>query len=307
MELSAPAQRTLKDWIIASRPWSFTASLIPVIAISAYLFLQSTLYGWDCDWLNALLALPMLVCLQAAGNLIGDYHDHVKGVDLPGSLNQVRHIQSGKFQPREILHYGYAMLASAALLGLVILVRSSFSAIWLGVAGLLMVYFYPWLKYHALGDLDVLLGYALLPALGVSFVVTGTYHWEVLLLSIPFGSLTVAILHANNTRDILNDHRAGIDTMCIRIGGRASQWVYLVELILPYVLIPIYVLTGLCEWPALFTFLTLPIALRHDRTMMKAKPLADTPIGGLDQQTAQLQLLFGLIFTLSFALMALFV
>ena len=100
-------RRSFKDWIIASRPWSFTASLIPVIAISAYLFYKSCLLWWDCDWINALLSLPLLVCLQAAGNLIGDYHDYINGVDLPESLNQVRHIQSGKFKPKEILHYGY--------------------------------------------------------------------------------------------------------------------------------------------------------------------------------------------------------
>lgn len=292
--------RTLKDWVIASRPWSFTASLIPVIAISSYLFYQSRIQGWQCDWTNALLSLSMLVLLQVAGNLIGDYYDHIRGVDLPGSLNQVRHIQSGKFQPKEILHYGYVMLFLSAVLGLVILFRSSFSAMWLGVCGLLMVYFYPWLKYHALGDLDVLLGYALLPALGVSFVVTGTYHWEVLPLSLPFGLLTVSILQANNTRDILNDSRAGIQTLCISIGGRCSQWVYAAELAVPYILVPTFMVLGLLPYPALTVYLTLPLAVNRIRTMMNAEPLAEEPIGTLDQQTAQLQMMFGLLFSISF-------
>lgn len=296
--------RTLKDWIVASRPWSFTASLIPVIAISAYLLYLSVKEGVPADWINAILSLPMLVCLQAAGNLIGDYYDHVKGVDLPGSLNQVRHIQSGKFKPKEILHYGYCMLVVGAVIGLVILCRSSFELLWMGLLGLLMVYFYPWLKYHALGDIDVLFGYALLPALGVSYVVTGQYHWEVLLLSLPFGSLTVAILHANNTRDILNDSRAGIKTISIKIGGKWSQLIYTAELILPYILIPVYMLTGLLPLPALAVFLTLPLAVKLMCVMLKAEPLAEEPIGGLDQQTAKLQMSFGLLFTLSFVVAA---
>lgn len=297
-------KRTINDWVIASRPWSFTASLIPVIAITAYLFFQSRLQGWECDWWNALLSLPMLMCLQAAGNLIGDYYDHVCKVDLPGSLNGVRHIQSGKFTPKEVLHYGYTMLAVAALLGIVILIRSSWDAAWIGILGLLMVYFYPWLKYHALGDLDVLLGYALLPALGVSYVVTGIYHWEVLLLSLPFGSLTVAILHANNTRDILNDQRAGIKTMCISIGGVASKYIYMVELVLAYVLIVTFFALGLTPATTLITFLTLPLAVRNIRTMMNAEPLAEEPIAMLDKMTAQLQLTFGLLFTASFVVSA---
>ena len=296
--------RTLKDWIIASRPWSFTASLIPVIAISSYIFYQSRLHGWQCDWTNAFLSLPMLIFLQAAGNLIGDYYDHIRGVDLPGSLNQVRHIQSGKFQPKEILHYGYWMLFVAAMLGLLIVYRSSFSVIWLGIAGLLMVVFYPWLKFHALGDLDVLLGYALLPALGVSFVVTGVYHWEVLLLSLPFGLLTVAILQANNTRDILNDSRAGITTLSINLGGRRSQLLYAYELLIPYILVPIYMVTGLLSLPAIVVYLTIPLALKRVKIMLQAEPLAEEPIGGLDQQTAQLQMIFGLLFTVSFIVAA---
>ncbi len=298
-------KRTLIDWIIASRPWSFTASLIPVTAITAYLFLQSGTFGWECDWWNALLALPMLVCMQASGNLIGDYHDHIHKVDLPGCLNGVCHIHSGKFTPKEILCYGYTMLVVAALLGMIILLRSDFSAIWIGIAGVLLVYFYPWLKYHALGDLDVLLGYALLPALGVSFVVTGVYHWEVLLLSLPFGLLTVAILHANNTRDILNDHRAGINTMCINIGGVASKYIYVVELLLAYLLVVVFFAIGLTPIASLATFLTLPLALRNIRTMMVAEPLAEEPIAVLDKMTAQLQLTFGLLFTLSFLISAL--
>lgn len=297
-------ERTLKDWIIATRPWSFTASLIPVIAISSYLFYQSRVQGWECDWVNAFLSLPMLILLQAAGNLIGDYYDHIKKVDLPGSLNQVRHIQSGKFQPKEVLHYGYVMLVLGAVLGLVILMRSSFSAMWLGVCGVLMVYFYPWLKFHALGDLDVLFGYALLPALGVSFVVTGEYHLEVLPLTLPFGLLTVSILQANNTRDILNDTRAGISTLCICIGGRSSQWVYATELTLAYVLVPLFMAVGLLPYPALTVFLTLPLAWKCASSMMKAEPLAEEPIGGLDQQTAQLQMTFGLLFSISFIVAA---
>ncbi len=293
--------RTLTDWIIASRPWSFTASLIPVIAISAYFFYANEGEG---DWINAFLALPMLTCMQAAGNLIGDYFDHKKGVDLPGSLNGVRHIQSGKFTPTEIFWYGISALAVAAVLGLIILWRSDWSYIWLGAVGLAMTGFYPWLKYHAMGDLDVLFGYALLPALGISCVVTGEYHWEALLLSLPFGTLTVAILHANNTRDILNDSRSGIQTMCISLGGRVSQWVYLVEILLAYVLVVVYVILGMFPLYALLTFITLPLAIRNIRTMMKAEPLAEAPIGSLDQQTAQNQLLFGLILTIAFIVSA---
>ena len=72
-----------------------------------------------------------------------------------------------------------------------------------------------------------------------------------------------------------------------------------------YVLVIVYCLCSILPLYALATMLTLPLAIRNIRTMMQAEPLAEAPIGGLDQQTAQCQLLFGLLFTLSFVVASL--
>ena len=293
----------MKDWVLATRPWSFPASLVPVVVIASWLYWQSAGQGgMTLDWWCAPLALVMLMLMQAAGNLIGDYYDHIRGIDLPGSLNGVRHIQSGKFQPREILRFGYACLAVSILLGLLILSRCGWQAAWLGAAGILLVTAYPWLKAHALGDLDILLGYALLPALGVGYAVAGEWMWMPLLVSLPVGLITVSILQANNTRDILNDSRAGIVTLSIRLGGRTSQRVYVLENAVSYLLIPILCLSHLLSWWSMVTWLTLPLAWHNAGTMLKAQPLAEQPIATLDQQTAQTQMAFGLLYALSFLL-----
>lgn len=295
--------RTLGDWIVASRPWSFPASLMPVVAISAWMFWCTGTQGWvGLDWTCALLSLVMMVLMQAAGNLIGDYYDHVRGIDLPGSLNGVRHIQSGKFLPREILRYGYACLSVSLLLGLAILSRCGVQGLWLGVAAVLLVVCYPWLKAHALGDLDILLGYALLPALGVAFAVTGQWMWQPMVLVLPVGLLTVSILHANNTRDILNDSRAGILTLSICLGGRAAQWVYVVENAAAYLMLPLLCACGMLPWTCMLAWVTLPLALRNVGVMLHAQPLAEEPIATLDQRTAQTQLAFSMAYAAAFPL-----
>ncbi len=301
-QAAQPATRTLKDWLVATRPWSFPASLMPVLVTTAWLY--GYVKPFDSitpDWWCAPLALLMIVLLQASGNLIGDYYDHMRGIDLPGSLNGVRHIQSGKFQPREILCFGYACLGVACLLGLAILYRCGLEAAWLGVAAVLLVVCYPWLKAHALGDLDILLGYSLLPSLGAAYAMTGRWMPLPMLLTLPVGFLTVAILHANNTRDILNDSRAGIVTLCIKLGGRGSQRVYALENAASYFMVPVLCACGLIPWLCMLAWLTLPLSFRNVSTMMHAEPLAEKPIATIDQRTAQNQLAFSLLYTIGFA------
>ena len=295
-------ERTLKDWIIATRPWSFTASLMPVIVTLAYLFLLQCTEGETVNWAAGSLALPMMLFMHAGGNLVSDYSDNVKQIDLPGSLNGVNHIYSGMFTPKEIQHFGWALLAVGALLGACIVALSTTEVLWIGVLGVLLPLVYPWMKAHALGDVDILLCFALLPSVGVSMAATSRYHPETLLLALTYGLLTVAILHANYTRDIRNDRRAHLLTLAGLLGGIWSQRLYLVELTLPYVLLGLFVLCGWLPWTALIAWLTLPLAVGNIRQMMAARPEEEQDIATLDQRTAQLQMVFSLLLALGLAL-----
>lgn len=295
------AKKTFKDWLIATRPWSFPASSMPVVVTMAYTFYFVT---EEVNWVNGWLALAMMIVFQAAGNLVSDYSDHIKGVDRPGSLNGVRHIQSGKFTPKEVYHFGLILTAVAAVIGCILLYNSSLEACWMGIAGVILLLCYPWLKAHALGDVDILLCYALIPSLGTSFVLTGSYNFEVMLLSLTYGLLIVAILHANNTRDILNDRGAHLTTLCGLIGGKASQYVYMAEVLIPYALIIAFVAVGWLPWLVLFVLLTLPIAIKNISVMMKARPENEEDIATLDKATAGMELLFSLLLSALFVVSA---
>lgn len=295
-------KRTALDWVLVTRPWSFPASTVPVLATTAYVSYWCKQNGMDYNMLNSLLAGIMLVLMHAAANLIGDYYDHVHKVDLPGSLNGVHHIHDGIFSPKEVLHYGYALLAIGAIFGIVLLIRTELSAIWIGLLGILLVACYPRLKYNRLGDVDVLLGFALMPALGVCYVMTGHYMWQPMVMSTAFGIITVAILHANNTRDIQNDTRAGISTLSIKLGAKTSQYLYMIEILTAYVLVGILVVLHLIPFLSLIVVLSLPLAYRNIMQMMKAEPLAEKPIATLDMKTAQLQMAFGMLYTQSFVI-----
>lgn len=288
--------RTLKDWIIATRPWSFPASVMPILIMWGYLFFIGH-NGIDVDWLNAILCMPLLVIAHAGGNMVSDYYDYTRRVDLEDCPNGVTWIYDGTFSARTILRFGLVLLAVALPIGLFLLVNSDISAIWIGIVGMLLPLLYPWMKAHALGDVNILVSFALLPALGTAFVSTGIYMPETLLYILPLGLLTVSILHANNTRDMANDSRAGLSTLSAMLGLGGSKTVYLIEVFSPYVLAVVFVV--FCHQPAtlLATLLTVPLAVRNVRMMMAAVEKKQfLGIATLDKSSAQLQTLFGLLY-----------
>lgn len=290
-------KRGLRDWIIATRPWSFTASIMPILIMWGFLFYDMYCGYITVNWLNALLCMPLLVIVHAGGNMVSDYFDYKHKVDLPGGPNGVTWIFNGIFKPKEILRFGIVLILIGSGIGIVLLYRSSWEGIWIGIVGLLLTFGYFWTKGHWLGDLNILCSFALLPAIGTMFVSTGQYHWETMLYILPLGLLTVSILHANNTRDIHSDHRAGLETISFSLGGRAGKIIYLFETIMPYVLTLLYCLLLGQPWTLLLVFLTLPIAIRNDKTMLAANDNMVGQIPTLDKSSAQLQMLFGLLYT----------
>ena len=85
-------KRTLTDWIVATRPWSYPASTMPVALVLAYYFAN----GVAIDSVNAVWALVNIVIFHAAGNVWSDYFDFRYGVDNQNTLG-VRQLVGGKF------------------------------------------------------------------------------------------------------------------------------------------------------------------------------------------------------------------
>ena len=158
---------------------------------------------------------------------------------------------------------------------------------------------YPPLKYRALGDVVIFLAYALLPTLGTCYVATGVVDWNVLWIALPVGLITVAILHANNTRDMRTDARAEIQTLAMKLGGKASMYVYCAEVLFPFGWIAGLIAAGtLPLWTA--GDAALVPAIGNVRVVSRFPGKGESAIAGLDEMTAKLQLLFSLLFTLSF-------
>lgn len=294
---------SLKDWIAATRPWSFTASAMPVVVTTAYLFWK---YGNGIAWWYGIWAVFNIVLFHAAGNVWSDYFDFKKGVDTDETTG-AKTLTSGQFTPAEFRAFSLSLFALASAGGVVLLFMTSTTLLWIGLAGALLALLYPFMKFNSLGDVNILLNYAFLPTLGTSVVVTGAIDWSVLIVALPLGLITDGILHCNNTRDTVTDRNAGITTLAMRIGGRLSVWMYIFEVIFPYYWILGCAISFGHSWIAVVLPLVFPVsfplALRLARRMYGYLKSGEEAISDLDQHTAKLQLLLSLSFAAAFVIM----
>lgn len=292
-------KHSFKEWVLATRPWSFPASAMPVLVTLAYL----NWCDYKVDWIAGVWALLNIVIFHAAGNTWSDYFDYKRGVDREDAIGGMS-IVSGQFQAVEIKRLAWYLLSVAVVAGIGLMLYAGLPVLYFGLAGCALIMLYPWLKYHALGDLDIFLTYSVLPILGTSFVATGYLHKEVLWMMLPIGLITVGILHVNNARDIEQDTRAGIKTFAMLIGKRASVVFYIAELVLPFVAILVAAICGAMPWWALVVVIALKPAIDNCRAMLKLPTEGMKALIGIDEKTAQLQLMFSLLLSISFIVAA---
>ena len=290
-------KHSMKDWVMAVRPWSFPASAMPVAVTLAYLWWM----GQEVDWVNGIWALLTIVVFHAAGNTWSDYFDYRRKVDTKDSYC-VQTLTEGLFEPREIFRLSLALLAVALVGGLGLLARTGWPLLYIGIGGAACALLYPPLKYRALGDVVIFIAYALLPMLGTAYVTTGIVNWSTLWLALPVGLITVAILHANNTRDIPTDRRAHIRTLAMALGGRVSVFLYAFEVLFPFGWIAGCAAGGVLPWWTLLTLPAVGLAGSNVRQMRRFFTVGREGIVTVDERTAQLQLLFSVLLIVSFVI-----
>ena len=289
-------QGKLKNWIIVAHPWAIPASASPALVGLSYVFyLYKRGVITDVEWGLGIVAVLGAIIFHLAGNLISEYHDFVSGVDVKEKTGPVRLIVKGVFKPKTVLYYGYVVLLIGILLGVYLLLHTGPPLLVFGIIGIISSTFYYKFKYVALGDLIIFICYGLSIALGVAYVMSGQIIWSTLLVVAPTGLFVVAILHANNTRDMLQDKAAGIRTQAMNLGLEGAQVTYQTILLAAYMLIAVAVMLNILSPLAFIVLLSFPLAMKNIRLMKKAKLEELGIIQFLDGQTAQLVLIFSLL------------
>lgn len=281
----------LQKWFIATRPWSFTMTIISVSVGSALAALDGRF-----SWLLYLLTAAGAVFMHAGTNLLNDYYDVKYGVDTESAATtqyRPHMIVHGLLSAEQVRAAAFCMFGAAVTIGLYLTAVSGWMVLCIGVAGVLAGVSYtapPFkYKYMAMGEVSVFLMWGPLMVEGAYYVQRHMLSMDAFLISIPFGVLVALVLFANNIRDIEQDKKQHIRTLPMLLGPRAGIHAYLLLMILAYASTLLITFTGVLTPWGLLVFLSLPLAVQLLRQMERSIPL------DADARTAKLDTAFGIL------------
>jgi len=291
-------------WYEIARPFSFTASTLPVAAGGALAAVEGLF-----DWTLFLVSLVSILCLHIGTNVVNEIYDVRKGVDTIVSPRASHAIVKGRITEREAYVMAVVAFAIAFALGVYLVGARGWPIVVLGIAGLVGGYTYtaPPFQYK-FGSLGIPLVFLLLGPLAVVgsfYAITGTFDWSAIALSLPVGLLVAAILHGNEWRDISEDARAGARTFSVRAGRRAAHWLYLTLVVGAYIVLTAAVVAGLLPTWSLLAMLSMPLLVRQIRSAEFGASGQQRAIAMIDLQTAQLHAAFGYLMVLGLVVAAL--
>jgi 1,4-dihydroxy-2-naphthoate octaprenyltransferase len=292
MDSKVVAPGSFRAWVMAARPATLTAALVPVLVGTA---VAQASGGFRLG--PAAAALFGAFMLQITSNFANDVFDHEKGADTHERLGPTRAVQAGLLTPAQVRAGMVVTIALAVLSGVYLLTVGGWPIVVIGVASVLSAIAYtggPYpLGYHGLGDLFVMIFFGFVAVCGTAFVQTGTVPPLAWLASVPVGAIATNVLVVNNVRDRETDVKAGKRTLAVRLGRRAGVIEYAALFALAYAA-PVAAVLWLHRAPwVLLPLLTIPLAMRLVRTLAttEGRPLNDCLVA-----TAKLLLFYGVLF-----------
>jgi 1,4-dihydroxy-2-naphthoate polyprenyltransferase len=265
------------------------AAVCPVLVGTAAAAAEGPLRPW-----RAAAALIVALALQVGVNYANDYSDGVRGVDTPARLGPTRLVASGLAAPAEVRRAAAVAFAVAAAAGSALAVAVDLRLLLVGAAAIAAAVLYtggprPY-GYAGLGELAVLLFFGVVATCGSAYVQLGRVPASALAASVPVGLGAVALLLANNVRDLDGDRAAGKRTLAVRLGRDRARDLFAAVVAGIFLAVA---LLGLARPPVLVTLAALPLAVGPVRLVRRRSdgPGLLAALAG----TARLQLAVGLL------------
>ncbi|KAJ4463140.1 putative dihydroxy-2-naphthoate octaprenyltransferase [Paratrimastix pyriformis] len=227
---------TFRSLVLATRPWSWSMTIGNAVLAS----LGAWKLSHSFDFLNALLAIFVVLFGHSAVNLTNSYWDFISGTDKVKKDGGDKTIAGGILTPKIVrIEYQVCYLLSG-LLSLVLVYRVQawgIAAIFVAMGVLGYMYTAPPVSFKsiALGELIVFFLVGPLLTLTTYFFQTGEISpFVVLYAGIPVGFFSAGVLFCNNVRDRDADRSARIYTLAHALTAPYDRAFLLLCLVLPY-------------------------------------------------------------------------
>ena len=211
----------MNKWVLGARVKTLPAAVAPVLV--------GTSFAPSINWINASLALIVSLSLQIAVNFSNDYSDGIRGTDA-NRVGPTRLVASGLASAKAVKTAAFAAFTTACISGTLLSINTTLWLILVGLISVLAAWSYTGGKkpygYLGFGEFSVFIFFGLVATIGSYYVQTQQINWEIVLLSIPIGSLSCAILVINNLRDRPLDEVAGKKTLAVKLGDQKTRYFY---------------------------------------------------------------------------------
>jgi 1,4-dihydroxy-2-naphthoate polyprenyltransferase len=213
----------LRRWVLAARPRTLPAAMVPVI-VGVALIRPRTI-----DWGNSALCLIVALALQVGTNYANDYSDGIRGTDEV-RVGPFRLTASKLVAAPRVRNAAFASFFVAAAAGLWLASRTSWWLVAVGATAIAAGWFYtggprPY-GYYGFGELFVFIYFGLVATVGTAYVQHLTFPDRSWWLGVATGFMACALLEANNLRDVQGDQSAGKRTLAARLNRTRAPWLF---------------------------------------------------------------------------------
>ena len=172
-------------------------------------------------------------------------------------------------KPRQIFGLACIYLALAFLIGIFLFIKCGIGVLYFALVGGILTVLYSFLSKIRLSEVAVALAYG--PALfgGVYYVMTKTFSWDAIILSIPSMIVTVILLYIHTVMDYDFDINEGHKTLANTFNSRLDSLVILKWLLILAYITPILLcIFDIADWQVFSVWLTIPLAVDLYKSMV---------------------------------------
>jgi len=289
----------LSSWILAARPKTLPAAIIPVLVGSALAYNDGFFDFWP-----AFVAMFCSLVIQIGTNFANDYYDFKKGTDSEHRIGFKRATSSGLISEQAMFKATYLTMGFAFLCGIFLVWHAGWIVLLIGVLSLIFGVLYtggPYpLGYNGLGDIFVFVFFGLVAVATTYFVQALSWSEVSFWASLSVGALATNILVINNLRDVETDVFTGKRTLGVLFGEKALKLEYLLMILIAYTIPVLLVFKFNFSLSVLLPFLSLPLfilLLKETFYFKDRKNLNNTLV-----KTAMGMTIFGVLFSLGIIL-----